>query len=118
MGSKYELTESRFIEQFELADFILKTQAQIAKDFDRSGHDVAKILYEQTHDLDELTEIVSLMLDAVLKKGEQTTLQLLYQIDVPQGKFLQLTTDPEFLKKASLLIIRREAQKVYLRSIL
>lgn len=118
MPSKYELTESRFIEQFEVIDFVLKTQAQIAKDFDHSGHDVDVNLYDHTHNLLELTEIVSVMLDAVLKKGEQTTLQLLYQIDVPQGQFLALTMDPEFLKKASQLIIRREAQKVYLRSIL
>ena len=48
-----------------------------------------------------------------MQLGETQTLQLLYIIDIPQGEFLSLTTDPDFLSKASLLIIKREAQKVH-----
>ena len=68
--------------------------------------------------LSRITEIISEMLSVVLQKGERQTLQLLYQINIPQSQFLSNTTDPNFLLKTSQLIITREAQKVYLRSIL
>ncbi|MCR9172455.1 MAG: hypothetical protein NXI10_08195 [bacterium] len=112
----YNLTDQQFVEQFQNADFVLRTQSQIAKDFERSGFLIE--LSENTPlSLEELSIVVAKTLAEVMQSGETITLQLLYQIDIPQEQFLALTTDPDFLSKASELIIRREAQKVYLRSI-
>ena len=61
--------------------------------------------------------IVGDALAKVMQTGETNTLQLLYQIDLPQAQFLALTTDSDFLSKTAYLIIRREALKVHLRSI-
>lgn len=118
MRSKYQLTEQEFLSRFEIPDFVLKTQYQIAKDFERSGELTDERLLKETLSLDDLTDLVGEILSLVLKKGERSTLQLLYQIDIPQAQFLALTTDEDFLRKVSLLIIKREAQKVYLRSVL
>lgn len=114
---KHALTKQEVVDRFRDTEFVLKTQAQIVRDFERLGHDIESGLLSHSYSLEELIGFVSKMLGDVLKKGEQSTLQLLYQIDVPQSQFLALTTDPEFLPKASELIIRREAQKVYFRSI-
>lgn len=118
MTSKYQLTEQEFLSKFEIPDFVLKTQQQIAKDFERSGELMEGRLLNETQSLEDLIDLVGEILSKVLKKGERSTLQLLYQIDIPQAQFLRLTTDENFLQKVSLLIIKREAQKVYLRSIL
>jgi hypothetical protein len=112
-----QLTEQQFLEHFQIADFALKTQAQIAKDFDRLGHSVNPSLLEATLALNELNDIVEEMLINVVGLGESQTLQLLYIIDIPQHQFLSITTDPDFLSKGAALIIRREAQKIYLRSL-
>lgn len=113
----YHLTENQFLQHFRNAEFVLKTQQQIAKDFERSGLEVHPELIHKALDLESLQSTVSEMLATVVQQGETSTLQLLYQIDIPQQQFLALTTDPDFLSEASKLIIRREAQKVYLRSI-
>ena len=51
-----------------------------------------------------------------MSAGEHQTMQLLYQVDIPQQDFLDLTSDPNFIQKMSILILRREAYKVYLRA--
>lgn len=114
---EHRLSEEELSLRFRVSDFALKTQRQIVKDFERLGHDFDARLLSHSMDLEDVVEVVSTMLEVVLHKGQQATLQLLYQIDVPQSQFLQLTTDANFLVKASELIVRREAQKVYLRSI-
>lgn len=118
MDSNYQLNRSDILDHFLNTDFVLKTQQQILKDFEISGNEFHAVLRNTAFSYEDLTEILSEMLSAVMKKGERQTLQLFYQIDIPQDQFLKLTTDPEFLIKISELIIRREAQKVYLRSVL
>jgi len=113
----YQLSENQFLQHFQNADFVLKTQQQIAKDFQRSGIEVNPELLNTTLEIDTLQKVVSEMLASVVQQGETFTLQLLYQIDIPQSQFLALTTNPDFLSEAAYLIIRREAQKVHLRSI-
>lgn len=112
----YHLTEQQFLDRFENTDFVLKTQAQIVKDFERSGQEI-ELSTTDTLSLEDLKIAVSNALAKVMESGETNTLQLLYQIDIPQDQFLALTTDADFLSKVAYLIIRREALKVHLRSI-
>ncbi len=112
----YQLTEQQFLEQFQNTDFVLKTQTQIAKDFERLGYDIPENLKNKVLSYDDLVDTVAEMLMDVVQLGESQTLQLLYTIDIPQSKFLALTTDLHFVTKGAELIIKREAQKVFLRS--
>lgn len=113
---KYLLTSEELVYQFQIPDFVLKTQRQIAKDFATIG-----VYFNDQFDLEELSydeleaDVANQILD-VLKMGETTLLQLLYQIDLPQNLFLDATTKPDFATIISELIIQREAYKVYLRS--
>lgn len=110
------LSHEQFQEKFQSSDFVLKTQAQIAKDFNRLGYSPPPSLYETPLSLNDLLECVQGLLSQVMQLGETSTLQLLYIIDVPQSDFLSITADPNFLHKASFLIVKREAQKVHFRS--
>ncbi|GAB5416760.1 MAG: hypothetical protein Crog4KO_22490 [Crocinitomicaceae bacterium] len=112
-----QLSNEQFLNRFQDSQFVMKTQAQIAKDFERLGHDTHPSLLAKAVSLEELQLIVEEMLANVVQMGESQTLQLLYIVDIPQAKFLALTTDPDFLSKGAYLIIRREALKVHLRSI-
>jgi hypothetical protein len=114
---RYLLSEDQFIENYRNTDFVLKTQTQIAKDFERLGYAAHPALLSHQMSLDELQYKVAEMLGKVIQLGETQTLQLLYIIDIPQSVFLEISSKPNFLTEASHLIIRREAQKVYLRSL-
>lgn len=70
----------------------------------------------ETFSYQEIIDLISEKLSELMTLGETQTLQLLYQIDIPQQDFLALTTDPDFITKMSDLIVKREAYKVYLRS--
>lgn len=86
------------------------------KDFYPSGIRFGTDFEIHASTYDEIILQLGNKLSELMTLGERQTLQLLYQIDIPQSDFLNLTTDPEFISKMSLLILRREAYKVYLRS--
>ena len=102
--------------QWKFADFVLKTQRQIAKDFAGSGFDFDPSFISNELSKDEIIDAIGTQLENVMKLGETTLLQLLYQIDVPQSTFLSLIGSDDFLQELSEIILRREAYKVYLRS--
>lgn len=109
------LTTTELKDAFNDGSFVVKTQQQILKDFQRSGFDIPT-LEEKTYDYESLDLIVQESLSEVIKAGEKTLLQLIYQIDLPQQLFLEVVTKSTFLEELSELIIRREALKVHLRS--
>ena len=113
---KTQLSNTQLETEFKSSDFILKTQQQIAKDFGASGIDFDDNFGLKPLSYLEMIDLVSVKFSDIMTLGEMQTLQLLYQIDIPQEDFLGLTTDPDFLSKMSVLIIRREAYKIYLRN--
>lgn len=110
------LDKNALTQYLQEADFVLKTQRQIAKDFAASGFAFDSSFITDELSKDEITDAIGSQLENVMKLGETTLLQLLYQIDVPQSTFLGLVGNEEFLHKMSEIILRREAYKVYLRS--
>ena len=111
------ISNSELKNQFQVADFVLKTQKQIAKDFYSSG-----LYFDEEFELNELPknqilELIQLKLEEVMCLGESQLLQLIYQIDVPQPIFLKHIGEVNFILKLSEIILRREAYKVYLRSL-
>jgi hypothetical protein len=97
-------------------DFVLKTQQQVATDFTRCGFEFDENFTSTPLTYDDAILAISTQLAAIMALGETQTLQLLYQIDIPQADFLGLTQEEDFITKMSHMILVREAYKVYLRS--
>ena len=114
---KTALSISQLETEFTNPAFVLKIQHQIAKDFGTSGIDFSSEFNLTPLSYLELIHSVGEKLTELMTIGKSQTLQLLYRIDIPQQDFLALTTDTEFIQKMSVLIIRREAYKIYLRSV-
>ena len=110
------LSKSAVEIEFQSVDFVLKTQQQIAKDFNLSAVDFDALFLSQELDYDEILIEVQAKLVEVMKFGETQLLQLMYQIDIPQSQFLDLLGKSTIAEELSELILRREAYKVYLRS--
>ena len=113
---EYLLSKEQLIAKFGVPDFVLKTQRQIAKDFMIVSFKMDPKFESEEFNYDQIKNEVACQLVEVMKLGETTLLQLLYQIDIPQSKFLNLISEVDFVQQMSDMIIRREAYKVYLRS--
>jgi hypothetical protein len=101
---------------FDRAEFVEKTKAQIVKDFSRLQIDCDAVLLENAHTQEEMIQLIEQALFEVIQQGETQLLQLLYLIDLPEAKFLSLLGRPELLPTLSYEILKREAQKIYLRN--
>jgi hypothetical protein len=101
---------------FQSHEFVLKTQLQIVKDFNRSGVDFDSQFSLKEFDYDQIIVEIESTLLKVMTSGKAQLLQLLYQIDIPQSHFLALLKNPKLSGELSELILRRDAYKVYLRS--
>ena len=113
---EFILSRKQVLEQFRIPEFVLQTQQQIHKDFSVQGLTVDNILLEKELDYEAIFSIVTDALDRVMRLGERQQLQINYQIDIPQSKFLQAITEENPIEELSALIIRREAFKVYFRT--
>lgn len=102
--------------RIEQADFALKTQQQIEKDFHSSGALFESSFTSTAWNYSQIFDAVQDQLAEIMKKGETQLLQLLYQIDIPQSQFLASLGESNFSEQLTELIVRREAFKVYLRS--
>ena len=116
LDMEYLLSKEELKTQFTVPDFVLKTQRQIAKDFSIISFRISADFESTELNYDQIKCEVEAQLVEVMKLGETTLLQLLYQIDIPQSKFLSIITQADFVQQMSDMIIRREAYKVYLRS--
>lgn len=110
------LSDDELTIQFQIVDFVRKTQQQIVKDFGSSGIQFDQTFETEEWTLDQIIAGISIKLDEVISQGESKLLQLLYQIDIPQNEFLNLVNKPDFSYNLSALILKREAFKVFLRS--
>lgn len=96
-------------------EFLRLTQIQVAKDFTKVNSLFLDGFKDEVHSLSELEMQVGEQLAKQLELGQRETLQLLYTIDFPEQKFLELTQKPNFLAVLAQQIIYREAYKVWLR---
>ena len=103
-------------QQFNNAEFVLKTQQQIAKDFEKFNLMFDTTFQQIPFNKEEIQEKIAEHVSELMKEGETRLLQLLYTIDLSEKEFLSLTTEPDFLKLLSEKILFREAYKVFLRA--
>ena len=97
-------------------DFILKTQQQIHKDFAKFNLDFPENFIFEPFSKEQIELAIQDNLAIIIKSGEIKLMQLLYKIDIPEEKFLQITQDSNFIHLLSEMILKREALKVYFRS--
>lgn len=92
--------------EFSNAEFVLKTQQQIAKDFGSCGVDFPNNFLVSNYTTNEILDEIQLALKKVHSIEE-----LLYRIDVPEELFIH-SHDFDTLSK---IILQREAYKILLR---
>ena len=109
---KATLTKDQLLTQFESADFVLKTQIQVAKDFNQFSIDFPDAFIATVLQLEDILLIIEEKLTELLQFGEQTLLNYLYQVDIPEKQFALLLNDKIFLSKLSEIVMKREAYKV------
>lgn len=100
---------------FNNAEFVLKTQQQISKDFAKFNLFFSENFELEALSKEEIEDQIGIHLGEIMKQGETRLLQLLYTIDISEKQFLQLTTKPNFLQELAHKIVFREAFKVFLR---
>jgi hypothetical protein len=110
------ITSSELQKHFSNEAFVLKTQQQIAKDFEKFHLSFAESFLDAALPKPEIETLIAERISALMEEGETRLLQLLYTIDLPEKEFLVLTTEPNFLQLLSEKILFREAYKVFLRS--
>ena len=101
---------------FDDTDFVLKTQQQLIKDFEKFNLSFEPLFHHRALTKDEIVQHIAENLIELMKEGEARLLQLMYTIDVSEKEFLSLTTNPNFIQLLSEKILFREAYKVFLRT--
>ena len=102
---------------FSSAEFVVKTQCQLVKDFGQYHLTFPNDCSEVPYSKSEITACIEENISAILEEGETRLLQLLYTIDLSEKTFLALTQQPDFIAQIANKILEREAYKVYLKSI-
>lgn len=102
---------------FDSADFVLKTQQQIAKDFGQHGFEFSPSFSTDVFEIDFLKVTVQEMLKEIIETSPSKWLPLMYTIDISEQKYVQFfsSTTPEWLNEFTDILIKREAQKVFFR---
>lgn len=103
------------IPYFQEADFRLKTQQQLAKDFAQHGLFFRELFSTESLNPDEIiAEIQTKLTEFIATK--KALLPLLYTIDIPEKKYQTwLLNESNNLENLTWMLVEREAQKVYLR---
>jgi hypothetical protein len=103
------------LEQLDNNEFVLKTQQQIVRDFEKFNLFFEPLFLEIPLNKTYILEKIAEQLVQLMKEGESRLLQLLYTIDLSEKEFLDLTIQSNFLSLLSEKILVREAYKVFLR---
>jgi len=101
--------------QLQSADFVLKTQHQLIKDFGTAGMDFPSDFPTNPYPLERLMTEISARLKDLDSTNASGFSQLLYQIDVPETLLSDLANSDNFYASLAEVVLRREAYKVYLK---
>ena len=93
-----------------------KLLEQIKKDFELSG---LSISIEDSVKTDTLATLLFKTIHPLILTNFEGYLQLLYRVDIPESSMQtnSIQNTEEFAKKATLLILKREWEKVYYREL-
>ena len=105
------------IERFADQEFRLKTQQQLAKDFGQHGFEFQASFSEIAWDTDAILEEVADLVGRILERHPNQWMAVIYTIDLSEKAYRQFVShaDKNSLRELAWLLVKREAQKVYLR---
>ena len=97
--------------------FRLKTQRQIAKDFESHGFSFNPAFCDMVVEIQQLSDTVSEALMYMVEKKASSWQPLLYTIDISEKVYIQYATSQSqnWMQLFAWEVIRREAQKVFFR---
>lgn len=102
---------------FSSADFILKTQCQIAKDFASHGFHFGEDFETEAYETEHLKQAVQLVLSEIIAQNPSKWLPLMYSLDISEKNYVRFFENAhhDWLSDFAMVVIRREAQKVFFR---
>jgi hypothetical protein len=108
------LRNEAIIQRLQEADFAERTCNQVEREFLKVG--LALKVVPPFSDLDHITRLIELELEVLLEQHPQLLAQLFYSMDLPEQQVNEIMMHaPDVAYSLSEKIIRRCAQKVYLR---
>ena len=102
---------------FSSADFVLKTQQQIAKDFGNHGFQFAEDFEVLPYETALLKAAVQQVLSDIIEHHASKWLPLMYSLDISEKNYIRFfeNAGQDWLSDFAFEVIRREAQKVFFR---
>ena len=107
--SKQELTVF-----FDQESFVLKTVEQINKDL--AGLALSSVDFSIDFELEVLPQLTLQLAAEIKKMTGRSIQQFIYKVDIKESEYLNTLSKEDDFQELALLVIRREAQKVYLKS--
>lgn len=99
---------------FDKEDFIIKTVQQITKDL--VGLEGAEVDFNIILEQDVLLQLNVQLAAVLLEMSSRNLQQFIYRVDLKESEYLQAVSKEDDFQELAFRIIRREAQKVYLRA--
>jgi hypothetical protein len=110
------IDKSEIVQRLEHVDFALKTQRQIEKDFSSMGLEFNQEFTSEALDLIQITALVGAKIKDMAAVNEGQLKQLFYLIDIPENYPFSSSDEDSYYNELAIIIVRREAYKVFLRS--
>ncbi len=98
-------------------DFVLRTQQQIAKDFRQHGFEFETDFETEAKSLSNLLETLQFKLGDIAENHASKWLPLMYALDISEKNYARFfrNADKNWLGDFAMIVIKREAQKVFFR---
>lgn len=117
MDNELSFKNSVWGSAFSSADFVLRTQQQLAKDFRIHGFDFGLDFDVEALEMKVLFENVRAMLSRIVEEYPSKWLPLMYSLDISEQNYRHFFAgaQSDWLPDFTRIVIRREAQKVFFR---
>lgn len=117
MENKQHGSNAEIAKAFSSAGFVLKTQCQLAKDFGNHGFYFEADFETSAYTTSRLQETVRHVLSEIIERQPSKWLPLMYSLDISEKNYLRFfeNAQPGWLADFAQVVIRREAQKVFLQ---
>lgn len=98
-------------------DFVLRTQQQITKDFRQHGFEFEADFETDARTLSDLLETLRFKLGDIAENHGSKWLPLMYSLDISEKNYARFFSkaDKNWLEDFAMIVIKREAQKVFFR---
>lgn len=117
MENELSKTNDLIDQSMNSEDFVLKTQQQIAKDFRQHGFEFETDFETEVKSMQELSETVENKLADIVENHASKWLPLMYSLDISEKKYVHFFSNSSrnWIIEFALIVIKREAQKVFFR---